>query len=297
MAYHDYPPVVNHPAPVIDRQVRQAVGGIALTDSGLPFLRFVWGQSPDASYTHRGERHLSYRHHVKREPRLGEPAYGLDGKLVGYKRLYKQDDILPACLLNAVELKTDIGISRWFVEQALPIDVAEWEADRYQFVDGELVDVDGPPPEGGISYELLYVCSHPIAGHPRECCRGQVSAATGAACYGVYREPDASDIAYLKASWQARERSTHTHHWRDRPSDRRIAEHAAMRYKELQATAEREEAELAANLYQNAIAMSKMYTGDGHGPDLQKYHIGGLPTTPRDNQFKRSELLTTAKTP
>jgi hypothetical protein len=283
MSFSDFPPSRNFPPPPLSAHLKKAVESVGgkTGDGGLSFLRIVWGQDPHASYVYNGERHLSYRHHIHREEKLACPEYDLAGKVAGV-RVFGPGDVIPAnCLLAALVEESDVGINRWFAEQALPVSAEEWEAQRWEFVDGELADQMGPYPEGGVVYDMLYC----VAAHSAECCGGQASEK---ACYGRYREPDQRDVAYLKALWQQRLASTHTHGWRERASETVVKREAASRKKDALAEREKQRAEVEDSIYQELLPFSKRYTSEGSGPDLFKYIDLGSPTaTSGDNQARR----------
>lgn len=279
MSIHDHAPRNNHPAPTLDLRIRRElldIGGVD-PESGKPILRIVWGQSMEASYF-MGTRHLTYRHHVKKERVFIE--LDLRGKIA---RVYGPGELLPNKVLGTGVRETDIGIPRWFIEYAQPIDPDEWQHERERQEMAGLPDI-GPLPEGAIDYELFgLIAEHEtffdeVHGetHPRCCIKAKYE--EGKMCLGRYKEPSMKDIEGVRAEWQKR-RAAITNTFRGRASQREIeqrrrdrteTEHAATLRREYWA----EEIEQAASHVRKRAAAS--LRGDNL-PDADKFTYHVLP--------------------
>jgi hypothetical protein len=207
---YDLPPTENITRPNYDSKIERRIREIALTDSGKPLLRIVWGASMDSSYIWAGEQHMVYRDHIKRENRLGWPEYGLDGKFSHYRKMFELTDVVPAdVLLDAVILEEDIGIPRYFIEYATSVDPDEWEIARWVDESGQVrlddrgnaIDFRGPCPEGAVIYEPLWLC----ADHQGCCVKvGHMNIGQKAdreQCFGIYRDPNMRDVRECEARW------------------------------------------------------------------------------------------------
>lgn len=221
MSRYDQPPVRNHAPPTLDLRIRRElldIGGID-PESGMPILRIVWGQSMEASYF-LGTRHLTYRHHALKERVLCE--YDLHGKLV---RTYGPGDIVPPNkVLGTAVRVTDIGVPRWFVEYAQPLDPDEWQRERELQEMSGLPDI-GPLPEGAISYEEFgVIAEHDVFFEERNgetlpaCCM-RLKYQEGKMCIGRYKEPSMRDMDMVRAVWK--EKMSHiSNDFRGRATDR-----------------------------------------------------------------------------
>lgn len=283
----DLPPEFNESAPKYDTRLAHDLSRIGSID-GKPYFRFVWGQDAAASRLWRGQRYLSYRHHLETESRLGEPEYGLDGAFLGYKRLYKHGDVLPAgIILVDVKLETDIGLPRFLIEMLEYYEKADWDNGRYtneygqiEFdSDGQLVDFIGDYPEGGLDYSMVWL----VAEH-KGCC-AYVSPASnvgfqddGVKCYGFRRLPTMLDIHEMQSRWNkfSQQRKSGADLRELQVSDYAVGRSAAARLATIRSHWDKVQAEIEDDMYQSITPFSKRLTSEGHGLDLFKYtDMGG----------------------
>jgi hypothetical protein len=232
----------------------------------------------EASYF-LGTYHLTYRHHVKKERVLCE--YDLRGNLV---KVYGKGDILPNKVLGTAIRATDIGVPRWFIEYAQPLDSAEWQRERELQEMSGLPDI-GPLPEGALTYEEFgVIAEHDVfreefRGETLPTCCVKAKYGEGKWCLGRYKEPTMKDIEQVRAVW--REKMSHiSNDFRGRASqrdieqrrrDKEISEHAATLKREHWAG----EFEQAASHVRKRAAAS--LRGDNL-PDADKFTYHVLPT-------------------
>lgn len=268
----DIPPTENYPPPPVEIEfLKELVSIGGLTDSGYPHLRLAWGQAgrgPFASlYLMNGEYHLKYRHHVKKTPLLCFPIHGLDGKIVDYD-IYEPGDVLPAGICGQLTMREDIGIPRFFMEQALAIEPEEWEHQRQMAVTRGEED-QGPCPEGALVYELMYC----LAVHDG-CCNKAGLNERGKECRGQYRPPGDLDLRVLRSvenEMRATEGWAGNAGWRNPATARHVAQ-AVKEHRDRDAKQdiadEHEQRYLIASQLKPHV---KRLTGEGSGMDFQKY--------------------------
>jgi len=284
---YDLPPSENIARPNIDSKVERRIRDIGRTDSGLPFLRLVWGPSTDSMYQWAGEQHMVYRDHIHRDHRMGWPAFNLDGSFSHYQQMFKPGEVTPPdAYLEGVTLETDIGIPRWFIEYATAIDPDEWEIARWTDetgqvrVDdrGEAIDFRGPCPEGAVIYEPLWLCAE-----HKGCCVKVGHSNIGTRrdkdqCFGIYRDPNMRDVRECEARWaQVMESRVNTYGLRDSVPDslvRQDVSTAAIGHRDYW---QKREEDIAGDYYQNMVAHSKRLVTHGGGQlDFAKYKdVGG----------------------
>ncbi len=247
-----------------------SIGG--LTDAGLPHLRVAWGQSLDgllaSTYLMDGGVHLKHRHHVKKTPLLAFPIYGVDNKIVDYD-IYAQGDVLPVGrVAGALLMKEDIGIPRFFIEQAWAIDPEEWGFQRYLTVMRHEPD-PGPSPEGGLVYEEMYC----LAVH-KACCNADGLTPQNRRCYGEYRAPSEIDLQVLRKTeermraadgWNANEG------WRNPAVSEQVAKAVRQHHIEDALREEKEEIEREYLIASQLKPHSRRLSDEGSGMDFQKY--------------------------
>lgn len=259
----------------------------------MPILRVVWGQSMESSLFFFGEVAHRYRQRWGRQRMLAEPIYDSEGKLASLGRHYDPDGILPPKILVPVDYRWSIGIDRWFIELAQPLDPEEWERTRYVQQGLERVDQWGPLPEGSVDYsELLMVARHDDA-----CC--QAATLSGRArCYGQYRAPDMGDVEWVRAQYATnRYRRPNQYGFFDQVDSSLVAWQYESDTKEQVRQEQREIQSQAHDMVQEMRPMDKRFEAlmkrrpqaEWTGPDAMKYHCLGVRTlTGRDNQARRS---------
>lgn len=295
---YEYPPEQNWPPPAGGDRTQRLVDEICgQTDSGMPRVRLVWGQSrhgePFAStYYARdavdlsdpGGNYLVYRYSRHMAVTLVEYTRDLAGKVVGEKH-YAPDQAPPGRILDARPRWAEVGLPFWYLEEARFIDEKDWASDGAYTIlpDGGAID-HGPYPVGGIIYDTLWQISE----HNTACACGQ-GALARPLCDGLYRDPSQVDLDELRRRWREREReqrlgdrdllpqSLVDQGIRDRrrlheeASDRHDA-HWAGEYRASSSWCSADRIRLAAG------------TGQHDNPvDLQKYVVLGAPTTAGDN--------------
>lgn len=190
--YTDWPPVANYPAPRIDPSFQKQLtllGGTLI--DGRPKLRLIWGQSPKATDFWKGQRRLRYLY--KAEQVMVGWASG-DGKMYPPTTEPPPFEETGSLVVDPVYTFHDIGIPRWYIEQIMPTAILgqDWDKLRYDYnpETGELEDSLGEIPALGSYEEAFYM----IADH--EACCGENAFTVG--CKGAYRDPQQSDIEYVR---------------------------------------------------------------------------------------------------
>ena len=269
---YDIPPTQNHPSPCdVSEFVKELTRIGGATDSGFPHLRLVWGQEHEgplaATYQMNGKRHLTYRHHVKKTPLLAFPVHGVDGSIVDYD-VYEVGEVTPPGVCGKFLLKEDIGIPRWFMQQAWAVDPLEWEYQRQMAIARREPD-QGPCPEGALVYEEMYC----LATHDG-CCDVEQLNEQRKRCYGVYRGPSDLDLIVLRSvetQMRATEGWTGNAGWRSPAAAKKVAEAVKAHWDR---DGERDEAERQEMQYLMASQLKphgKRLTGESHGLDNEKY--------------------------
>lgn len=191
MSIQDWPPLHNYSAPQIDPALQDQLtelGGMMV--DGRPKLRLVWGQSPDATIFWEGRRRMRYLYMTTRKF-VGWKAYEIAGVTI-----YPPTSEPPksdALIVEKMWEEEDIGIPRWFVEQAMPQDLIglDWEDLRYDLdhETNELKDSLGPLPQDYYEEAFYMIADH------SQCCPDN---AYKPHCKGAYRNPEQYDVEYIK---------------------------------------------------------------------------------------------------
>lgn len=288
----NWPPTRNEPAPNVDRGVFHALRSVARVED-RPVFRLVWGQDRDHCFTYGSKEFMKYRHHVEKRKVWGEAEYALDGSFVGWKRFYERADIVPTdAILVELLREDDVGIPRWFVEYAVPVDRESWERDRWTdetgtprfSPEGDRLDFLGEFPEGGIDYESCWM----IADH-HGCCAAQQNGIgrkdDGTLCYGSYRNPSLDDVSQAQARWNyLLKHRPYTYGLREAPPDALVKQGALDKARANQAHWDKVEADCIDDIQQALTPFKKRLTSEGHGPDLFRYvDLGSRTTTAGDN--------------
>lgn len=296
MRLKDWPPTENVPEPSVDPEIRREllrIGGV--TPSNMPVLRMVWGQSMDSSYycpnpdhPRDGHRHLSYRHHVYKEVVYFE--YGLDGQV---RHIYEASDLLPGSgIVEPKVRETDIGIPRFVIEYARPLDARSWQEEEETKRFGD----HGPVPRGAVDYEALcYIAEHDqtngtMNGETMPLCCLKARFLEGKHCYGRYRAPSRRDLEWIRAKWKNMTRlRKNTYGFFDKPSELDVRIDWAAAAKIDNVAAEKETEANAGEMYQALSHLRGTFTREGPRSDRETYTVMGVPTTVGDNQFKRTK--------
>lgn len=289
-------PRTNNAAPSVDKRVTEGLRAIGYLD-GQPYLRLIWGQTMDTTYTYRSEEHLRYRDHVDHEFGMGE--YGLDGQI---KRYYKRGDIYPmGVILKPIRLDTDIGIDRFFVEYAQPYDPDVWRSESFTNERGEVeLDQDGNPlmflgecPPSGIDYDMLWC----VADH-RKCCIEGSHILTGVGvrddnqkCYGYYRAPSMRDVEEAQRRWWLIVKTRpNTYGLRDRVPEELLRRDRQQSFEDAEREFEDGIRKLAEECYQFMLPHTKRLYGEGSGLDLEKYHILDSSKIKSESKFSKENV-------
>jgi hypothetical protein len=164
----------------------------------MPVPRWTWGQSLDSASHYYDEetdnlyRFHRYIHHWDTEEIYADPIYDLlTGRVKGY-HYYRKSDIIPVSkVLEIKYARTSIGIPRWVLEIAQPVDPMDWDQKR-----------QGPLPQGSVDYfcwKVIGQHSNHLIGDDPECC--VVKRWRGKRCFGEYRSPNMQDILLTRAQW------------------------------------------------------------------------------------------------
>lgn len=272
----DMPPEGNESPPPFDRSLVKHLSRLGKIDD-KPFFRLVWGQSAETKRFIYNDWFLKYRQFVSRETALAEPIYGLDGKLTGFGKPYRINEVLPAKILQPVQIVKEVGTPRYFIEMLEYFSREDWELNGTEM---------GAYPEGGLDYgyAIWCCCEHD------NCC-SHVSVHTnigyqedGTTCYGFRRMPISADIANIEQRLRVfeKERRGGTDlraGWSDTMKDCELAAGESVRA--INEFWRKKEADLEGDIYQEVVAHRNRLTGDGHGLDLNTYKdMGARPAMP-----------------
>lgn len=278
---YNFPPRRNESSPSANHEVLRAIEQVArVPDCNKPVFRVVWCQDEP-----HNRRYIAW---IKSDPILACPVLGPDGNVLSNLGFWQPGDPAAPAGATTVERREIIGINRWAIEYADSITKDEWEKTRYyQTVESDpssIIDARGPYPEDGLRYEL--VCYLMTKEHNRNCPNPLVDSYR--CCYGQYRAPRWRDVEFVRAVWQgvAKERSNR---FGFREQDNQTQMNWAMEATRKETVAE--EMALKEHIAREADQILTPYSDerlryglDYIPADAQKYHIGGLPTTVRDNQ-------------
>ena len=252
----NWPPTSNSSAPAINPSLQNQltlIGGVM--KDRRPRIRLVWGQSAESSIFWRGRQRLRYLWEWKRQ-------------LIGYRSIDANGNEPPKFFAPTVELPSfapgvlleplyediDIGIPRWYVEQMMPAAIAcdGWKDERYDKVDGTLVDSMGEPPVTGTYEEAFYM----IADH------SHCAHVPGYTCYGEYREPQQYDVEYVRWLFHQLNQEPYRYSWEEVPPPEVVVQ-ALLDRKTALANAAAKKTEETAYIIKDAIAPHTLL-GGGH---------------------------------
>src|SRR4051812_33313372 len=160
MSHEKWPPRANYPAPTIAKDFQNELTKIAgKAPNGLPILKVFWAQDEKQFFC--GEQRSRYIFSTEENFIGWEATTYKKGKLDRRFMLPptpKPPLVAKGVFLRPVKEHHDIGIPRWMISQYVPPELAciGWELERYNWIEGERIDVLGPEPREGMYHEAFY---------------------------------------------------------------------------------------------------------------------------------------------